>query len=108
MGWLQRNGGGAQLLRGLLGLAFPFMLVLIPAEIRFTAPLVGGGVFAYLVARWLVLVEPTTLNDMGNAARGHIGEAVFPSLAFTMALTLLAESGIIQVGVGTGIIIVIV
>jgi len=108
MGRLQRWGGGAQLLRGLLGFAFPFALVLIPAELRFTAPLIGGGVFAYLAARWLVLAEPTTLMDMGSAAAGHLGEAVFLSLALTMAVVLLGSSGLINVGVGAGVILVII
>lgn len=105
--WIERLGGGAQILRGLLGFAFPYLLVLVPDDKSVKSPLVVAGVFSYIAARWLVLFEPKTLRDMGGTALGHWGEAIFVSLALVIALVLLHEAGV-PVGIGAGVIIVIV
>lgn len=107
-GLLTRWGGGAQVLRGALGLAFPYLLALVPAEQIIIAPIVGVGVFSYIGARWLVVLEPATLADMGGAARGHWAEAIFVTLALVMALVGLGETGILNVGIGAGVVICIV
>ena len=104
---LERLGGGAQILRGVLGFAFPYLLLLVPDDTSFKSPLIIAGIFSYIAARWLVAFEPKTLEDMGGTALGHWGEAIFVSLALVIALMLLNQSGI-HVGIGAGIIIVIV
>ena len=104
---VERLGGGAQILRGLLGLAFPYLLAILPTDKRVTWPLIIVGILSYIAARWLVLFEPKTLLDMGPLARGHWGEAIFVSLALVIALVILHEAGF-GIGIGASIIVVIV
>lgn len=89
---LARWGGGPQLLRGLLAFAFPFLLARVPHDIHYTGPLVVAGVLAYVVARWLVIAEPATLRESGGISGGHIGEAIFVTVALAVALTVLHET----------------
>lgn len=101
------RGWASQLLRGILGLAFPYLLVAIPADVRFTAPLVAGGTLLYIAARIACLFEPETLRR-GGGSGVHIGEALLVSLALTMSLVLLSEADLLNVGIGGGVVLVIV
>jgi len=99
-GWL------SQVLRGIAGLSFPYFLSVIPLEPRTTGLVLAGAVALYIGARIGSLFEPETLRRGGGAV-SYIGEALFVSLAITMALVLVGESGYVHVGVGAAIVTVI-
>ncbi len=103
----ERRANLSQILRGVLGLAFPYLLSAIPADIHIVAPLVTGGTLLYIAARLASLLEPETLRR-GGGLGAHIGEALLVSLALTMSLVLLAEGGFAEISIGMGVVIVIV
>lgn len=100
------RGWPSQVVRGVLGFGFPFLLTTIPADRQFTAPILFGGVILFITARLAALFEPETLRRGGGMGM-HIGEAIFVCLALTMALVLMAEADYLEIGIGAGVLVVI-
>lgn len=94
-----------QTLRGVLGLAFPWLITLIPADVRITGPVLAGGILLYATGRFASLFEPETLRRGG--ARASLGEGIFVCLTLIVALVALAEGGYLPIGIGTGVLIVV-
>lgn len=102
----RRSAWPSQLLRGALGLSFPWLLVAIPADVRFTGPALTTGVALFVVARIASLFEPETLRRTPGMLV-IVAEAVFVTLALILALVTMNEGGYIDTSIGAGVAIVI-
>ena len=102
----RRSAWLSHLLRGALGLSFPWLLTAIPAKVQFTAPALSIGVALYVIARVASLFEPETIRRTAGLL-AIVGEAIFVTLALILAMVTSNEAGYIDISIGAGVGIVI-
>lgn len=97
-------------LRPALGVAFMFIVPAIPGDSIAAALIFAAAVIAYMAARVVVLVEPEArryILDHPVPRWMHIGEACFVSFALILAMVMVSERGILDIGMVAGTLVAI-